>query len=123
MKFIGNIIWLLLGGLTTAIEYFVAGLALCITIIGIPFGVQCFKMAMLMLWPFGSQVSESRANIFGCVGNILWIVLAGWIIALTHLLYGVVLCITIIGLPFGMKHFSLAKLAFTPFGRDITTTL
>ena len=116
---LGNIIWWLFGGIAAAIEYATLGVGYCVTIIGIPWGLQCFKLAVLMLLPFGSKVSEDHSNALGCIGNIIWIILGGLIIALTHILFGVLLYITIIGIPFGNKHFMFARLAFTPFGRDI----
>ena len=120
MKLIGNIIWLLVGGLETAFEYFVAGVFLCITIIGIPFGLQAFKLGVLMLWPFGSRVDllPGQPGCLSTIMNILWLI-AGLPICLTHLVFGVLLCITIIGIPFGKMHFRLAKLALSPFGKEL----
>ena len=120
MKLIGNIIWWICGGIATALEYFGLGVLLCISIIGIPFGLQCFKMGLVSLFPFGSQVSESRSGIVGVLGNIIWMLTGGLLVGLTHLLFGLLLCITIIGIPFGRKHFMLMKVAFTPFGREIS---
>jgi uncharacterized membrane protein YccF (DUF307 family) len=120
MKLLGNIIWLIFGGLLTAIEYVIASLFLMITIIGIPFGFQTLKLAMLALWPFGSKVVDTGSS--GCLSiilNIWWIICGGLCICLTHLLFGILLCITIIGIPFGNQHFKMAKLALTPFGKDI----
>ena len=120
MKLIGNLIWLLFGGLITAIEYVIASLILMITIIGIPFGLQTIKLALLALWPFGSKVIDNGSS--GCLSvlmNVLWIIFGGFFISLTHLLFGILLCITIIGIPFGNQHFKMAKLALTPFGKDI----
>ena len=120
MKLLENIIWLIFGGLITAIEYVIASLVLMITIIGIPFGIQTFKLALLALWPFGSKVVDKGSN--GCLSvimNVLWIIFGGLWICLTHLFFGILLCITIIGIPFGNQHFKMAKLALTPFGKDI----
>ena len=120
MKFFGNIIWLVFGGLVTAIEYMIASLLMMITIVGIPFGFQTLKFAMLALWPFGSKVVDNGSS--GCLSvimNILWIFLGGLCICLTHLFFGILLYITIIGIPFGNQHFKMAKLALTPFGKDI----
>ncbi len=121
MNAIGNLIWLLFGGLFSAIGYVIGGIALCLTIIGIPFGVQCFKIAGFVLWPFGRKVvTHERAN--GCLYilfNILWIVSGGLYTALVHIFFGFLLCLTIIGIPFGRQHFKLASLALTPFGKDI----
>ncbi len=116
-----NLLWLLLGGIVTAVEYVVASILLMITVVGIPFGMQTLKLAALALWPFGKEVrTGERAG--GClyiVMNVVWILLGGIWICLSHLLFGAVLCITIIGIPFGLQHFKLAGLALTPFGRDI----
>jgi len=122
MKFLGNVIWLLLGGLVIAIEYFIASLLIMITIIGIPFGVQTLKLALLSLWPFGSRVTD-RGNSGGCLSvfmNVIWILIGGIWISLSHLIFGLLLCITIIGIPFGKQHFKMAALALTPFGKTIS---
>ena len=121
MKFLGNIIWLICGGLLTAVEYLISSLLLMITIIGIPFGLQTLKLALLALWPFGSTVTDN-GNSGGCICiimNILWIILGGFWICLTHLFFGLLLCITIIGIPFGRQHFKMAALALSPFGKNI----
>jgi uncharacterized membrane protein YccF (DUF307 family) len=121
MKTIGNIIWLLFGGLFVAIEYFVASIPLFITIIGIPFGVQALKLGMLSLWPFGTEIKIKKGNP-GCIStimNIFWFLIGGIWICLTHILFGILFGITIIGIPFAKQHFKLASLALTPFGRDI----
>ncbi len=123
MNTLGNILWLLFGGLLIAIEYLIASLLLCLTIIGIPFAIQNLKLAQLALWPFGKKVVE-RPNAGGCVHvflNVFWILFGGIWIALSHLLFGLVLCITIIGIPFGLQHFKMAGLAITPFGKDIVS--
>lgn len=121
MKLLGNIIWLVFGGLMVAIEYFVMGIAFLVTIIGIPFGFQCFKLGVLAIWPFGSRVENSETS-SGCIStilNIIWIVTGGIIISITHLFWGILLCITIIGIPFGKQHFKMMAIAFTPFGKRI----
>jgi uncharacterized membrane protein YccF (DUF307 family) len=121
MNFLGNLIWLIFGGLIIAIEYLIGSIILMITIIGIPFGIQTLKMAMLSLWPFGRDtVVHSRAS--GCLYilmNIIWLLTGGLWIAATHAIFGVLLCITIIGIPFGLQHFKLTAIALSPFGRDI----
>lgn len=122
MKFLGNIIWLICGGLLTALEYLVSSLLLMITIIGIPFGLQTLKLGMLALWPFGSQVMDN-GNSGGCLSvimNVIWICIGGFWICLTHLFFGLLLCITLIGIPFGRQHFKMAALALTPFGKSIS---
>lgn len=121
MNILGNILWLLLGGIITAIEYFVSSLLMIVTIIGIPFGLQTLKLGLLALWPFGRKVTDS-GNTAGCLNlimNVLWIFLGGFTICLTHLLFGLILCITVIGIPFGRQHFKLAALSLTPFGKTI----
>ena len=121
MNFLGNLIWLLFGGIIIAIEYFVASLLLMITIIGIPFGIQTFKLGLLALWPFGSTTVQRPATT-GCLStlmNIIWILVGGIWIALSHFVFGILLFITILGIPFARQHFKLAGLALTPFGRDI----
>lgn len=122
MKLLGNIVWLLFGGIFLALEYVIAGIFLCITIIGIPFGIQVFKLASLALWPFGREV-RNKEQASGCVStgmNILWI-LAGIGLALQHAIVGLIFMITVIGIPFGKQHFKLAAIALTPFGREIVS--
>lgn len=121
MNFLGNLIWLIFGGIITAIEYFIASFILIITIIGIPFGLQTLKLGMLALWPFG-YTTVQRPVTTGCLYtlmNIIWIFVGGIWIAVTHFIFGILLSITIIGLPWGRQHFKLAGLALTPFGKDI----
>lgn len=118
MSSIGNIIWLLFGGIFIAASYFIGGLLMMITIIGIPFGLQAFKLGILALWPFNSKVVPN-GNTGGCVNtllNVIWILTFGLTIALEHIVLGLIFCITIIGIPFGKQHFKLARLALTPFG-------
>lgn len=121
MKILGNIIWLLFGGILIAIEYLISGILLCFTLIGIPFALQVFKLGILALWPFGHEVIGKPDR--GCltlVMNVIWIFIGGIWICLTHLVFGVLFCITVIGIPFGLQHFKLAVLALTPFGQEIT---
>ena len=121
MNFLGNVLWLIFGGLFTAIEYFISSLLMMITIIGIPFGLQTLKLGLLALWPFGRTVTDN-GNSGGCLSiimNVIWILVGGIWICLTHLAFGVLLCITIIGIPFGMQHFKLAALSLAPFGKNI----
>ncbi|MBI9052992.1 MAG: YccF domain-containing protein [Bacteroidales bacterium] len=121
MRILGNILWLLFGGIITAVEYFISSIILMVTIIGIPFGIQTLKLGALALWPFGKTTVQSQRS-SGClylIFNIIWIFIGGIWIALSHLVFGVILYITIIGIPFGNQHFKLASLALTPFGRDI----
>lgn len=118
MRTLGNIIWILLGGLAIAIEWAAVGVVLCITIIGIPLGRQAFKMAGLTLAPFGKTVTYG-GGVGSLIANIFWVVLAGWWLALSYLIAGVLNCITIIGIPFGLQSFKRAKLALWPFGATI----
>lgn len=117
MRLIGNIIWFLLTGLATAFAWLLLGILWCITIIGIPFGLQAFKMAKLTLWPFGKTVNTN----FGShpIANIIWLVLGGLGLAFGYVVSGIVFCITIIGIPFGKQCFKLASLAAVPFGAII----
>ena len=117
MKFIGNIIWLLVVGIASCIAWFLLGLIWCITIIGIPFGKQCFKLARLFAWPFGSRVNSN----FGAhpIANIIWLVFGGLELAVGYIIVGLFFCITIIGIPFGKQCFKLASLAIAPFGAKI----
>jgi len=125
MKFLANLIWLLFGGFATAIEYFVSGVVLMLTVIGIPFGLQAMKLGVLALWPFGSRVvrTEMAGGCLSTIMNIFWLILFGIWIALTHILFGALLFITIIGIPWGRQHFKLAGIALTPFGRTIEPLL
>ena len=124
MRFLGNIIWLLFGGLLVAIEYLLASIPLFISIIGIPFGIQTLKLAGLALWPFGrgTQVKERPTGCLSTVMNIIWILIGGIWICLSHVFFGLLLAITIIGIPWAKQHFKLASLALTPFGREIIIT-
>jgi uncharacterized membrane protein YccF (DUF307 family) len=121
MKILGNLIWLIFGGIVIAVEYFIGSMVLMVTIIGIPFGIQTLKMGALAIWPFGRDTRvHSRAS--GCLYifmNVLWLLCGGIWIAITHAFFGLLLCITIVGIPFGMQHFKLTAIALNPFGRDI----
>ena len=122
MNFIGNILWVVFGGFLISMYYAVMGLVFCLTIIGIPFGVQLFKMAGLALWPFGHDVTPGPSDT-GCLNilmNVIWIVFGGIEIALAHVTLGIAFCITIIGIPFGLQHFKMALLALVPFGKNIS---
>lgn len=122
MSILGNLIWLIFGGIIIAIEYFISSILLMITIIGIPFGIQTMKLGIMALWPFNQRVVPSPGN-GGCLNtvmNIIWILIGGIWIAATHLIFGILLGITIIGIPFARQHFKMAGLALTPFGYDVT---
>ena len=121
MKLLGNLIWLIFGGIFIAIEYLVGSIILMITIVGIPFGIQTLKLASLALWPFGRD-TRAQVRSSGCLYilmNVIWLLTGGIWIAASHAIFGVLLCITVIGIPFGLQHFKLASIALSPFGRDI----
>ena len=117
MKTIANVIWFIFGGLWLGLGWGLLGILLCITIIGIPFGRQCFKAATLSFAPFGKKVNLQYEK--HPVANIIWALLFGWEMALGYLLSGIICCITIIGIPVGLQAFKLMKLAFFPFGATI----
>jgi uncharacterized membrane protein YccF (DUF307 family) len=119
MSLIGNILWILLGGgIFLFLEYFIGGIILCLTIVGIPFGVQAIKLSILALFPFGKEITHSKPTpgILSILMNILWILCGGIYIAATHLIFGILCAITIIGIPFAKQHMKLAVLSLTPFG-------
>ena len=121
MKLLGNIIWFVFGGIEIAIGYVMSSLAMMITIIGIPFGLQTIKLASLALWPFGKKVTRKPTS--GCLNtlmNIIWFFVGGLPIAISHWLFGLLFYITILGAPFGKQHMKLAHIALSPFGREIT---
>lgn len=117
MRLIANVIWFIFGGIWLGLSWFLLGLLLCITIIGIPFGRQCFKAAKLTFAPFGKRVDTQYSK--HPVANLLWAILIGWEMALGYLLAGVICCITVIGIPLGLQSFKLMKLAFLPFGATV----
>jgi uncharacterized membrane protein YccF (DUF307 family) len=115
-----NIVWLVLAGLWLALGYAIAGVIMCILIVTIPFGLQAFKLAGYSLWPFGrTVVKRPDAGAPSLIGNILWLVLAGWWLALGHVITGILLCITIIGIPLGLGNFKMIPISLWPFGREI----
>lgn len=118
MRVLGNILWFILCGLLLAILWALFGLLWCITIIGIPVGLQCFKFANLCLWPFGRDIVWG-GSVVSLLLNILWLIFGGLEICITALIIGAVLCVTIIGIPFGLQCFKIARLALMPFGATI----
>ena len=121
MNLLGNIIWLLFGGLFAVLGYFFGGILLCITIVGIPWGLQCFKLAGLVLMPFGKKVISDSTD-SGCLSllcNIIWILCGGLYTAIIHIVMGALLYITIIGIPWGRQHFKLVEISLAPFGRRV----
>lgn len=118
MTFLGNLIWFLLGGFIGGVSWFLAGCLWCVTIVGIPIGLQCFKFASLSMWPFEKEIVYSTSTTSFLV-NIIWLIVSGLPIALGHILSGLLLTITIIGIPFAQQSFKLARLAIAPFGARI----
>ncbi|CAL99921.1 integral membrane protein [Saccharopolyspora erythraea NRRL 2338] len=118
-----NIVWLIFGGLLMALGYVVAGAVLAITVVGIPFAIASFRMANFALWPFGRRLAdEPDAGAFSMVGNVLWVVLAGWWLALGHIVTGLAQCVTVIGIPLGVANFKLVPVSLFPLGKRIVDT-
>lgn len=119
MSFLANILWFIFGGWLTGLSWLFLGVLWCITIIGMPYGLQCFKFAKLAACPFGKEVEySSEAGSF--ILNIIWIIITGVPMAIEHFVTGITLCITIIGIPFGLQHLKMAKLALMPFGTTVS---
>ena len=118
MRFLGNILWFLFGGLLGGLSWIFAGCIWCITIVGIPVGMQCFKFATLAFWPFVKDVVYGN-GVFSFLINLIWIVFFGWEMALGNLIVGLLWCITIVGIPFGRQFFKLARLSLMPFGASV----
>ena len=118
MRFLGNILWFLFGGLLGGLSWIFAGCIWCITIVGIPVGMQCFKFATLAFWPFGKDVVYGNGVCLFLI-NLIWIVFFGWEMALGNLIVGLLWCITIVGIPFGRQFFKLARLSLMPFGASV----
>ena len=120
-KLILNVIWLIFAGVELAVGYIIGGVIMMITIVGIPFGVQAFKLAGFTLWPFGRAVvpAPDASGVISGVGNLLWLILVGWWLAAAHFVFGILLCLTLIGIPMGIASFKMAGLALWPFGRKI----
>ncbi len=117
MRLILNIIWLVLAGFWMAIAYVLVGIVACLLIITIPFGIAAFRIASFVLWPFGrTTVPREDAGVGSLIGNIIWIILFGWELALMHLVTGIALCITIIGIPLGLANFKLIPISLLPLG-------
>ncbi|MEV3871016.1 YccF domain-containing protein [Streptomyces sp. NPDC049906] len=123
MKTILNVIWLVFSGFWLFLGYLLAALLLFITIIGIPFGLAALRIGVYALWPFGQTVVDRPgAGAPSCVGNVLWLVLAGWWLALTHIVTGVLQCLTIIGIPLGLANFKMIPVSLMPLGKEIVST-
>ena len=126
MRLLGNLIWLLFGGLVTGIGWWVAGLLAAITIVGIPFAIAALRIGAFTFWPFGREVvdrpePDEAWKLLVLIGNIVWILLGGIWLALAHLFFALLLAITIIGIPFALQHLKLAQLSLTPYGKRIVT--
>ena len=117
MKSIANFFWIILIGLWTAISYYLLGIVWCLTIVGIPFGLQCFKFGKLSFAPFGKKVNTN----FGkhAILNVIWFVFGGFALALSFFLVGLVFCVTIVGIPLGLQSIKMSKLSVAPFGAEI----
>jgi uncharacterized membrane protein YccF (DUF307 family) len=123
MRLILNVIWLVLCGFWLAIAYVLAGLVCFVLIITIPFGIACFRIAGYVLWPFGQQIApRADAGAGSMIGNVIWIVLFGWWLALGHLVTGALLCLTIIGIPLGLANFKIIPISLLPLGVQIVPT-
>jgi uncharacterized membrane protein YccF (DUF307 family) len=115
-----NVIWLVFGGLWLALGYAVVAIVMCILIITIPFGIAAFRIALFCVWPFGrTLIRRDDAGAASVIGNVIWFILAGWWLAIGHLVTGVLMCLTIIGIPLGLANFKLIPVSLTPFGREI----
>ena len=122
MRLLLNILWLVLAGFWMFLGYLLAALLLCITVIGIPFGVAALRIGFFALWPFGRHiVRKQSAGVGSALGNVLWFVLAGWWLAIGHIITGVLLCLTIIGIPLGLANFKLVPVSLTPLGKDVVS--
>ena len=118
MRFIGNILWFIFGGLFSGLAWILAGILWCITIVGIPIGTQCFKFAKIAIWPFGKEVVYGGGSI-KMIANIIWLIVSGLPMAIGYVVFGALWCVTIVGIPFGKQFFKLAKLALMPFGAKV----
>ena len=127
MNILLNLLWLFLGGFATATGWFIASFIMLLSIVGIPWAKACFNIAVLNLWPFGSKIIKTKSSptmkALSTLGNILWFLVAGIWLGLGHLALGLIFCITIIGIPFGLQHFKLASLSLRPVGRSIDLDL
>ena len=121
MSFLGNIIWFIFGGFLSGLSWIVSGIIWCITIIGIPYGLQCFKFASLSFAPFGKEVNYS-GGVVSFIVNVIWFIFFGLPMAIENAIFAIIWCLTIIGIPFGLQFFKIAKLALAPFGAEIYKT-
>ncbi|MFZ8758461.1 YccF domain-containing protein [Microbacterium sp. HMH0099] len=123
MRLILNVLWLVLSGFWLFIGYMVAGVILCLLIVTIPWGIASFRIGAYALWPFGRDIRDrSTSGVFSFIGNVIWVVVAGWWLALSHILSGVALCLTIIGIPLGIANFKLVPVSLMPLGKEVVET-
>ncbi|MBM3716614.1 MAG: YccF domain-containing protein, partial [Actinobacteria bacterium] len=122
-RLILNVLWLVLSGFWLFIGYMVAGVVLCLLIVTIPWGIASFRIGAYALWPFGRDIRDrSTSGVFSLIGNVIWVVVAGWWLALSHILSGVALCLTIIGIPLGIANFKLVPVSLMPLGKEVVET-
>lgn len=123
MSLLGNLIWLVFGGLLSGLLYLLSGLLLCLTVVGLPFGLRSMKMGLEILMPFGKELKElpDPNSPLRLVFNVIWLLLFGWEIAIQHAVWALILAVTIVGMPFALQHLKLIPLALFPFGRELTS--
>jgi len=118
-----NVIWLVLSGVWLFLAYVAAGILLCVLIVTIPWGIASFRIGFYALWPFGRTIVEKQnSGVWAFLGNVVWVILAGWWLALAHIVSGIALCITIIGIPLGLADFKMVPISIMPLGKDIVST-
>ncbi|MEU1283160.1 YccF domain-containing protein [Kitasatospora sp. NPDC005856] len=123
LKFILNVIWLLFCGIWMAIAYVIAGIICCVLIVTIPFGIASFRIAGFIIWPFGrTTVEKPGAGAASCIGNVIWLVFAGWWLAIAHLVTSIPLFLSIIGIPFGWANLKMIPISLMPLGREVVPT-
>ncbi|NYE19203.1 YccF domain-containing protein [Microbacterium immunditiarum] len=123
MRTVLNVIWLVLSGFWLFLAYIAAGILLCVLIVTIPWGIASFRIATYALWPFGRTIVEKQnSGVWAFLGNVIWVILAGWWLALAHIVSGIALCITIIGIPLGIADFKMVPISIMPLGKDIVST-
>ena len=120
MRTIGNILWFIFGGFISGLSWLIAGLILHLTVIGIPLGRQCFKFASLSFWPFGKEII-CGGGAPSTIANIIWLICCGILMAIENAVFGLIWCVTVVGIPFGKQFFKIAKLALTPFGARVVS--
>ncbi|HET6301159.1 YccF domain-containing protein [Microbacterium sp.] len=123
MRTVLNVIWLVLSGVWLFLAYVAAGILLCVLIVTIPWGIASFRIGFYALWPFGRTIVEKQnSGVWAFLGNVVWVILAGWWLALAHIVSGIALCITIIGIPLGLADFKMVPISIMPLGKDIVST-